>query len=147
MTSLLVFAHLLAATVWVGGMFFAHFCLRPAAFEVLEPPRRLPLLVSALARFFRWVALAIGVLWLTGLVRMAQVGFDLVPLAWKLMAAIALVMTVIFGLIAHVYFPQVRAHLAQGQIPEAAARLGLLRRWVAVNLALGILTLASASLA
>ncbi len=47
----LLLLHLLAVVAWVGGMFFAHFCLRPAAVEVLEPPARLPLMLAALRRF------------------------------------------------------------------------------------------------
>ncbi|MAE22523.1 MAG: hypothetical protein CMK92_08870, partial [Pseudomonas sp.] len=30
--------HLLAAVIWVGGMFFAWMILRPAAVDALEPP-------------------------------------------------------------------------------------------------------------
>ena len=40
---LLILLHLVGVITWVGGMFFAYFCLRPAAVEVLEPARRLPL--------------------------------------------------------------------------------------------------------
>ena len=36
----LVVLHLLAALVWVGGMFFAHTALRPTAASVLQPPER-----------------------------------------------------------------------------------------------------------
>ena len=35
--SLLQLIHVLASMVWLGGMFLAHFCLRPAA-QQLEPP-------------------------------------------------------------------------------------------------------------
>ena len=35
--------HLVAAVIWVGGMFFAYMALRPAAATVLEPPARLQL--------------------------------------------------------------------------------------------------------
>ena len=39
MTYALAFTlHLLAVVIWVGGMFFAHFMLRPSAIEKLEPP-------------------------------------------------------------------------------------------------------------
>ena len=30
--------HLLAAVIWVGGMFFAYMALRPVAASLLEPP-------------------------------------------------------------------------------------------------------------
>jgi len=35
--------HVLAAVVWVGGMFFAWMVLRPAAVSALQPPERLML--------------------------------------------------------------------------------------------------------
>ena len=36
--------HLLSIVAWIGGMFFMHTCLRPAAAEVLEPPARVRLM-------------------------------------------------------------------------------------------------------
>ena len=49
-----LFLHLLGVAVWVGGMIFAHFCLRPAL-EDLSPQLRLPLIESVFGRFFNWV--------------------------------------------------------------------------------------------
>ena len=40
LVSLLHLFYVLASMVWLGGMFFAHFCLRPAA-QQLEPPVRI----------------------------------------------------------------------------------------------------------
>ena len=42
-----LFLHILAAVIWVGGMFFAHQMLRPAAGK-LDPAQRLPLLAPRL---------------------------------------------------------------------------------------------------
>ena len=49
--------HVLAIVVWVGGMVFAHFFLRPALAR-LEPPVRLRLMHEVLGRFFRVVLVA-----------------------------------------------------------------------------------------
>jgi len=146
MESLLKFVHLAAVAVWVGGMFFAHFCLRPAAVELLAPPQRLPLMVGALGRFFRWVMPAVALLWLSGLVRLGQVGFASAPPAWHAMALLGAVMTVIFAVIAHGLFPRVRAAVAAQKLPDAAAGLGRIRTLVAINLALGFATIAVATL-
>lgn len=146
MESLLKFVHLVAAAVWIGGMFFAHFCLRPAAFELLPPPQRLPLMVGALGRFFAWVTAAIVLLWVTGLARLLQVGAGASPPAWHAMAGIAAVMTVIFGVIAWGLFPRVRTATAAQKLPEAAAGLARIRVLVAINLGLGVLTIAVATL-
>ena len=53
--------HILAAVVWVGGMFFAHQVLRPAA-GALDPGPRLMLWERVLGRFFPWVIAAIVLL-------------------------------------------------------------------------------------
>ena len=56
--AVLVFLHVLAVVIWVGGMFVMHTAVRPSAAELLEPPQRLPLLTAILKRFFSWVAAA-----------------------------------------------------------------------------------------
>ncbi|MBT4701961.1 MAG: hypothetical protein HOB79_12905, partial [Rhodospirillaceae bacterium] len=43
--------HVLAAIVWVGGMFFAYLVLRPAV-DQMEGPERLKLLNRVFERFF-----------------------------------------------------------------------------------------------
>ena len=49
--------HVLAIVVWIGGMVFAHFFLRPALAQ-LEPPVRLRLMHEVLGRFFKAVLVA-----------------------------------------------------------------------------------------
>ena len=58
--SITVTLHLLAAVLWVGGMFFAHQMLRPVAATLLEPPLRQQLWVGVFGRFFPvvWGAIA-----------------------------------------------------------------------------------------
>ena len=146
MESLLLAVHVAAAAVWIGGMVFAHFCLRPAAFELLDPPQRVPMMVGALGRFFRWVAVSIVLLWATGLWRFVQVGFANAPPGWHAMMGIAAVMTLIFGVIAHGVFPKVRAAARAGRLPDAAAGLGRIRTLVAINLGLGLATIVAATL-
>ncbi len=57
--------HILAAIVWIGGMFFAVMVLRPAAGE-LEPKDRLPLWGRTFKKFLPWVWMAILILLITG---------------------------------------------------------------------------------
>src|SRR5262249_52270598 len=61
-----ILLHVLSATIWVGGMFFALICLRPASAD-LEGHARLRLWAHALQLFFRWVWLAVALLLVTGL--------------------------------------------------------------------------------
>ncbi|MFP3757793.1 hypothetical protein SB751_28330, partial [Cupriavidus sp. SIMBA_020] len=60
-----LFLHLLAVAVWVGGMVFANFCLRPALSD-LTPPLRLPLIEGVFGRFFNWVSGSVIVILLSG---------------------------------------------------------------------------------
>jgi len=145
MRELLVFLHLIAVVVWVGGMVFAHACLRPAALA-LPPPQRLPLMADALGRFFALVIGALVLLWASGLARLAATGFTAAPPSWHAMLALAAVMTAIFAIIRWRHYAALRARVAAGDWPAAAAALGSIRRLVVVNLVLGMLTIAVATI-
>ena len=58
--------HLLGVVIWVGGMFFAHFFLRPAV-QALQPPDRLRLMRDVLSRFFSVVLAVVVVMLVSGL--------------------------------------------------------------------------------
>ena len=145
MRQLLIFIHLSGVIVWIGGMAFAHFCLRPVAAELLPPPQRLPLLSGVLGRFFRLVAVALAALWATGFVRFAQAGAA-APANWTVMAAIGLLMTVIYLVIVMRFYPALRAAVAAERWPDGAAAMNRIRQLVFANLLLGFLTLAVAIL-
>jgi uncharacterized membrane protein len=146
MRSTLLFLHLAGVIVWVGGMFFAHFCLRPVAAEQLPPPQRLPLLAGVLGRFFRIVAVAIGLILLSGLGRMLAVGFGNAPVHWHVMFSLGLVMTIIFVDIALRHFVRLQAGVAAQDWPAAGAAMNRIRPLVFTNLLLGALTVLLATL-
>jgi uncharacterized membrane protein len=144
--SVLKLLHLLAVIAWVGGMFFAHFCLRPAAQAVLQPPQRVPLMHGALQRFFAVATVAsLGALF-TGLalvwqaralaVEVAGSSFKM-PLGWTLMATLGLLMVAIFGHIRLALYPRLQRAVAASDWPAGGQALGSIRQWVALNLALG----------
>ncbi|QDX80270.1 hypothetical protein B9N43_02720 [Denitratisoma sp. DHT3] len=141
-----LFLHVSGVVVWVGGMFFAYVCLRPAAVEVLEPPQRLRLWRAVFGRFFAWVWAAVALILVSGLVRLVEVGFAAAPLNWHLMLAVGLAMMAIF---AHVYFAPYRAlkrAIAAADWPAGAAALNRIRRLVGLNLVLAGVTIAIATL-
>ena len=78
---ILLFAHLAGVIVWVGGMAFAHFCLRPAALR-LPPALRLSLGSGVFRRFFPIVWLAIAVIVVSGFAMLVEVGFAQAPRSW-----------------------------------------------------------------
>lgn len=145
MNRILVLIHLAAVIVWVGGMFFAHVCLRPVAAAQLQPPQRLPLLAAILGRFFAVVGWALVLLWGSGLVRFAQVGAA-IPWNWFPMVGIAAVMTVIFGLIVLRFHRRMLAVVASQDWPAAGAAMNVIRQLVLTNLVLGFVTVAVAVL-
>lgn len=137
--------HVLAVVLWVGGMAFAHFFLRPALL-VLEPPQRLKLMHAVLRRFFAAVlvlsalVLASG-LWMIGRIarQAVQAGGSFIwPADWLLMTVVGVLMVAIFGHIRFVLFKRLHASVGAQQWPAAGAALGAIRQWVAVNLALGL---------
>ncbi len=141
---LLLFVHLACAITWLGGMFFAYFCLRPAAAEVLAPPQRLPLWVATFSRFLPWMAVAVLLLIATGLGMLLPVGFANAPRGWHLMLGLGLVMAAVFGHVHLTLFPKLRAACAASAWPAAALVLNRIRQRVALNLALGALVVAAA---
>jgi len=141
----LLFFHLLGVAVWVGGMFFALCCLRPAAIQLLEPPQRLPLLHAALGRFFPWVAVSIVLILASGLGIMAHVGFANAPKGWHWMMTSGIVMMLIFGHIWGAGHRRLGRAIAAGDWPAGGVAMNGIRRLVTVNLVLGVLTIAFAT--
>lgn len=130
--------HLLAATVWVGGMAVMHFAVRPAAVQLLEPPLRLPFMALALGRFFAWVDVAVIVLLASGLAMIFLAGgFAAAHWSVHAMFGIGLAMMAVYGHIRLALYPRLQSAVAQPSWPQAAAQLNAIRVRVAVNLALG----------
>ena len=146
MRSILLLLHLAGVIIWIGGMFFAHFCLRPVAAVQLPPPQRLPLLAAVLGRFFRAVALSVVVILLSGFASMMSIGFAQAPLHWHVMSGLGLLMVVIFGVIYHRHFPRLKAGVAAEDWPAAGAAMNKIRLLVATNLLLGGVTVVVATL-
>lgn len=141
--------HLLALIVWIGGMVFAHFFLRPATLA-LEPPQRLRLMHDALGRFFKAVLIAAVIvlasgLWMIGRVAkesvQAGLGFNM-PLSWTIMATLGIVMIAIFGHIRFALYKRLSRTVAAGNWSAAAAALASIRTWVAINLSIGVAIMA-----
>ena len=141
---ILLLLHLLGAMAWIGGMFFAYFCLRPAAAQVLEPPSRLPLWAATFERFLRYIAIAIAVMLACGLAMLLQIGFRQAPPGWHVMLLLGLVMTGVFAYVYLALYPQLRARCAAAEWKSAGAVLNRIRRLVAVNLVLGLFTVMAA---
>lgn len=137
--------HLLAAVLWVGGMFFAYVVLRPAAVEVLQPPERLRLWDKVFQRFFTWVWGAVGIILVTGFYMIYQYGgMTHVSHHIHVMSLLGLAMTVIYSYVFFGLYVPLNLHVAKEHWKEAGGLLGKIRKMVAINLSLGVVTIAVA---
>jgi uncharacterized membrane protein len=143
MLALMTAVHALAAIVWVGGMFFAYMALRPSV-GPLAPPERVALWARVFGKFFPWVWLSIVVLLASGfwIILVEWGGFATASMHAHVMLLSGLMMMALF---AHLYFApfrRLRAAVAAGDTPAAAAQIAQIRAIVATNLALGLITAA-----
>ncbi|MBC3386693.1 DUF2269 family protein [Pseudomonas sp. SWRI12] len=136
--------HLLAALIWVGGMFFAWMILRPAAMTALEGPARLKLWVEVFQRFFVWVWVAVVLLPISGvgLIHLRFAGFETAPRYVQIMMGLYIVMTALFIRIQGLQLPVLRNAVTAQDWPAGAAVLGKIRRLVGINLLIGLLVVA-----
>jgi uncharacterized membrane protein len=133
--------HIVAAVIWVGGMFFALLVLRPST-GPLDPPVRLALWRRVFARFFPWVWAAVVVLLVSGfaMIIWGFGGFRGAGTYVNVMMGIGIVMMLIYG---HLYFApwrRFRGAVDRGEWSAAARHIDQIRVLVTINLVLGIVT-------
>ncbi|MFD2754162.1 CopD family protein [Comamonas terrae] len=137
--------HLLAVIIWVGGMFFAHFFLRPAAQE-LQPAERVTLMHGVLKRFFAMVLVLVVVVLASGVgmigsihAMAAQAGSKFsMPASWIVMSVLGLAMMAVFGHIRFALFKRLDKAVQARDWPAGGKALAGIRQWVSFNLALGL---------
>lgn len=137
--------HLLAVIVWLGGMVFGHFFLRPAA-AALEPAVRIRFMHAVLGRFFNTVLVMVLVVLVTGSWLIGQVARQVVqggahftmPLEWMVMSSLGGLMALIFVYIRWVLYRRLGRAVGASNWAQGALALTQIRNWVAVNLVLGV---------
>lgn len=139
--SLAIALHVLAAVIWVGGMFFAYMAMRPAVAQVVDASQRGALWCHTLSLFFLWVWLAVVVLLVTGYWMVFSYFGGMAGAGWHVhaMQGLGLLMMLLF---LHVYFApfrRLKQAVAQGDQQEGQRRVGQIRRLVGVNLILGLI--------
>ena len=132
--------HMLSATVWVGGMFAAYMCLRPAA-SVLEPPQRLALWRGFFRKFFPWVWTSVVLLIATGYWMLATYfgGFANAPPYVNIMQALGWLMVVLFAVLFHGPWLRFKRAVDAQDWPAARDQLERIRVIIAINLPLGLI--------
>ena len=141
--------HLIAGIVWIGGMTFMLFALRPAALGTLDAQPRAVLMGQVWKRFYAWVLVAIVIIFATGTHMYTQTfraarlatGEGSVPLGWNIMLVLGITMMLIFG---HIYFAKFKKYkraLASGEWPAAAKAAKLIHTMTLINFTLGWLAI------
>jgi len=130
--------HVLCAVIWVGGMFFAYVVLRPSL-SVLEPIQRIALHTQVFRRFFLVIWHVMPLILITGFAVLFGFYGGMANVGWNVhvMLLLGLVMSAIFLLI--VFGPYARFRRTTDRA-TAAASMDRIRKLIAVNLVLGIVT-------
>jgi uncharacterized membrane protein len=133
--------HILSVVIWVGGMFFAYMVLRPSIGQLLKLPERMRLWDRVFNRFFKWVWLAVFLLLATGFYMIYLYGgMASMPRFIHLMMLSGIVMMFIFVYLffgCYVHFNQL---VEEQDWHQAEEKLAIIRKLVAVNLVIGLLT-------
>jgi len=138
--SIAVALHILAAVIWVGGMFFALLILRPAA-GALEPPQRLPLWGRVFGKFFPWVWAAVILLPVSGywMIFNGLGGMGHLPVYLHLMQGLGWLMILLFLHLWFAPYKRLKRAIAAEDYTGGARHLNQIRHLVTVNLILGLL--------
>ena len=144
--SVLLVLHILSAVIWVGGMFFAYVCLRPTAAELLEPPMRLQLWRDTLIRFFVWIWPVVIILPVTGQSMIVLLG-GMASVGWHvhIMLAVGYLMIAVFMHVFFAPFKRLKRATKDNNWQFAGQQLNQIRRFVLLNLILGLFTVSIAA--
>ncbi|CAK0759290.1 putative membrane protein [Gammaproteobacteria bacterium] len=137
--------HLVGVVIWVGGMFFAHMALRPAAVS-LPVEVRLPLFGRVFDRFFPWVWAAVLVILLTGYGSLffALGGLASARPSIHIMMFLGSLMSLLFFYLWFFPYRALQMALKAGEFPTAGHHQARIRQIIAINLVLGLITIAVA---
>jgi uncharacterized membrane protein len=136
--------HVLCAVLWVGGMFFAYVVLRPSL-SVLEPMQRIALHTQVFRRFFLVIWHAMPLILLSGFAVLFGFYGGMAFVGWNvhLMMLLGLIMSAVFLLI---FFGPYARFRRTTERATAIACIERIRKMIAVNLVLGIVTVVVALL-
>ena len=144
--TLMLFAHVLGIVIWVGGMILLLWGVRPALESTLEASQRVATMAAVAERFFAWAGIAIALILASGLAMIFGAGgFRNAHVSVHLMFALGLAMMAIYLHARFAPLKRLRAAIGAGDSPAAAKELAQLRQLMTLNCALGIVTIAVAT--
>ncbi|MBF0415229.1 MAG: CopD family protein [Magnetococcales bacterium] len=132
--------HVVLAIVWVGGMFFAYWILRPV-FDHLPLPDRISLWIGILNKFFSWVWVIVVLQPATGywMVYHEMGGFHQAGLHVIAMHTLGWIMIAIFIYTYFSIFSRMKKMAKEELFPEAGLYMKKIKNMVSVNLVLGVI--------
>ena len=133
--------HVLAAVIWVGGMFFALMILRPAALP-LAMEQRVDLWFRVVSRFFFWIWLTVAALPLSGYILAFMIfgGLNQIGQHVLIMQAMGWTMIALFVFAFFIFYRRMGRMVENRLIPEAGIYMNRIRIVISINLILGIST-------
>ena len=136
--------HVLCAVLWVGGMFFTYVVLRPSL-AVLEPMQRIALHTQVFRRFFLVIWHVMPLILLSGFAVLFGFYGGMAFVGWNVhvMMLLGLIMSAVFLLI---YFGPYARFRRTTERNTAIACIERIRKMIAVNLVLGIVSVVVALL-
>ncbi len=140
MITLALAVHVLSAVIWVGGMFAAYMCLRPAA-GPLEAPQRLKLWRGFFQKFFPWVWASVVLLLASGYWMLVTYfgGFANTPPYVNWMQGLGWVMILLYVYLFHAPWLKFKRAVDAQDWPTAGKQLNRIRQVIMINLPLGLI--------
>lgn len=130
--------HVVAALVWVGGLFFILAILRPASIRI-EPPQRFRLFAKVFQWFFPWVWGAIAVLLVSGYAMLLWgAGIGAVPSV--LMQVLGIAMMLMFGHLYRAVYPHFRRAVEAENWAQTNFQANRMRQVLRIMLWFGLAT-------
>lgn len=141
--TVLLALHVVAATIWIGGMFFAYVVLRPSVAGIEPASERPKLWRRVFDRFFLFVSISVVTLLVTGyaIIFVHYGGFAGTGGHIHIMNALGLIMFAAYGHLRFAAWPKFRNAVDDEDFETAGRRLDLIRKIVAMNLGLGWVTI------
>jgi uncharacterized membrane protein len=131
--------HVLSIAIWIGGMVFTQFFLRPALM-VLEPPMRLRVMHALLGRFLNAMLLIAGLTVISGGGMLGRMGIQTaIPLEWLIMAGLGGIMLCVLLFIRFVLYVRLTHSVSASAWAVGAVVLGHIRKGVGINLSIAVL--------
>lgn len=131
--------HILGAILWVGGLYFMVYIVRPVAESNLEPPARQAFMYRTMGRYFVRLWIIVAVILGTGFTMIFGVygGFGQLPVRIHIMTGIGLLMTLIFAFVHFFLLPSVGEAIKEGDLKKGKKYIHLIRDLARLNMGLG----------